>query len=438
MPRRPGLYLARAVMILRQLCRARRGPLADRAFRLLFAATTVTTIGDRLGSIALAFAVLDVADATGLGIVLAVRQAVQALVVLGGGVLADRLPRNVVLVGASWVQALAQAATAAIVLSGGASVASLAALAAVYGLGSGLVIPAEVGLVPDIVAPRHLQEANALRGLTRNVNAILGPALGGVAVVAGSPGTAIAIDAATFVVAAILLGRIRVPARPRGATGFLVELREGWREFTSRSWLWVTVTVFGLGNMFFMFWWVLGPAVTDERFGGAGAWAAILALGGAGAVVGGVLALRYRPRRPLVACVVAPLGFTVQFALLALEVPVWALCAGSFVANAGLAVHLALWFTIFQREVPAHAHSRVSAYDTLGSFVLNPVGAAVAGPVAVGLGTDAALWLAAGAILALNLVLLSLPAVWPVGRAAQSAQPVPQDGRRAPEYDPSP
>lgn len=406
----------------------RLGPLVERDFRLLFTATTITSIGDRLGSIALVFAVLDFGTATSLGIVLAGRQVVEAVVLLAGGVLSDRLPRNLVLVGASLIQAGAQAISAALVLSGSASVAALFALQALYGVGGGLVVPAETGLVPQTVSPARLQQANALQGLSRNFVRILGPAIGGAIVVAGSPGTALAIDAVSFLVCAVLLARIRVPRRVRGddAPSFLRELREGWTEFVSRTWLWSTVIVFGLGNVFFSFMMVLGPTAAEERLGGASAWATILTAGGFGALAGGVVAFRYRPARPLVVCVLTPLPFVLQFVTLALHAPLWVIAASAFVANVGLAIHLTLWFTVFQREVPEHAQSRVSSYDALGSFVLNPLGILAAGPVAVAIGLDGALWVAAAAILVANLSMLLIPSIWRIGGEAVAAAPAPE------------
>ena len=271
----------------------RLGALQERDFRLLFAGTTITTIGDRLAGIALAFAVLDMASATALGIVFAVRQGVQALVVVGGGVLSDRIPRNLVLVGASLVQGTAQAATAACVLTGTGGVGAIVALQAVYGIGLGLVLPAEVGLVPQTVSPARLQQANALQGMSRNMIGVLGPAVGGVVVVVSSPGIALAIDAVSFLVCADLLRRIRVAPRDgAGSHGFVHELREGWQEFTSRTWLWASVLLFGIGNLAFAGWIVLGPAIADERLGGAGPWAVILTAGGVGAVH------RRHPRHP--------------------------------------------------------------------------------------------------------------------------------------------
>jgi MFS family permease len=395
----------------------RFGALVEREYRLLFSATVVTSVGDAVGSIALAFAVLDVGTATDLGIVFAARQSAQAAVLVLGGVVSDRLRRDRVLVGASLVQGVAQAALAATVLTGHATLAIFVATGILYGVGLGLVVPAEVGLIPQTVSPERLQQANALQGLSRSGVRVLGPALGGVLVVAATPGWALALDSASFLACAALLGAMRIPPRA-DAVGrrFLHELRDGWREFTSRTWLWSTVLLFGLGNVFFMFWSVLGPAVADQRLGGAGPWATILSAGGVGAVAGGVMALRYRPRLPLVACVLWPLLYAPQFVALALGAPTSVVAAGSFVAGFGLSVHLALWFTVFQREVPERSQSRVSSYDALGSFVLMPIGSALAGPAAAALGVDGALLFAAAAIVVCNTSMLLIPAVWSIRR----------------------
>ena len=264
--------------------RARLGALAERDFRLLFAGTTITTFGDALGGIALAFAVLELpgASATDLGIVIATRQAADAAVLLAGGVLSDRLPRNLVLVGASLVQGVAQSATAALVLTGEATVGLLVALAALYGIGHGLIVPAEVGLVPQTVRPERLQQANALQGLSRNIVFALGPAVGGVLVVAGSPGVALAADAASFFVCAALLQRIRIPRRPDSdRAGVLARAARGLAR--------VLVAVVALGHRRAVrhresrvggLHRVLGPAIAKAELGGAGAWAVILSARG--------------------------------------------------------------------------------------------------------------------------------------------------------------
>jgi MFS family permease len=406
----------------------RLGPLVERDFRLLFAATTITTIGDRLAIIALAFAVLDLpgGSATDLGIVLAARQVVEAAVLLGGGVLSDRLSRAHVLVGASLVQATAQAIAATLILSGEATVPLLVATQALYGVGGGLVVPAEVGLVPQTVSSERLQQANALQGLSRNLTGILGPAVGGAIVVAGSPGVALAADAVTFLACAVLLAAIRVAPRERAAEApsFVRELREGWREFTSRTWLWATVLLFGIGNLVFSSWVVLGPTVFDEERGGAGEWATIITFSGVGAVAGGLLAMRIRPSRPLVGSIVAATPIVLPLLLLAAGAPVWLLCIGTSLSGAGIAVHLTLWFTVFQREVPEHAQSRVSSYDALGSFVLTPLGAVLAGPVAAAIGVGETLVGAAAVCVTCWAIMLLIPSVWSI-RAWTGERPTP-------------
>ena len=133
-------------------------------------------------------------------------------------------------------------------------------------------------------------------------------------------------------------------------------------------------------------------------------------------LVGGLVALRINPGRPLLACCIAPIPVLLQLAGLALAVPVAVLAAAAFVASIGLSIHLTLWFTVFQQQVPEHAQSRVSSYDALGSFVLTPLGTGIAGPVAAGLGTPNALWLAVGAILTLNTSMLLIPSVWAIRR----------------------
>jgi hypothetical protein len=410
------------------LCPVLRGRVAEgaaalreRQFRLLFGATLTTSLGDAVATIALAFAVLDVAGPTSLGLVLAARQAASAAVLVFGGVLSDRVRRNLVLVSASLVQGAAQGAIAVAALTDAATVPLFVACGVLWGLGDGLVVPAETGLVPQTVSPERLQPANALQGLSRSGVRVVGPAIGGVLVVALNPGWALAIDSLSFFLCAALLARMTIPPRADVAREpFLADLKAGWREFSSRTWLWSTVVIFGLGNVFFMFLQVLGPAVAEERLGGAGAWAAIVTSGGVGALAGGLVALRHSPSRPLVACILWPLSVLPEFVALAAGAPTWLIAAGAFVGGFGIANHVALWFTVFQREIPEYAQSRVSSYDAFGSYVLNPLGAAVAGPLAVAVGTSEALWLAAAAILVTNLSMLLLPAVWRIeGREPQ-------------------
>jgi MFS family permease len=252
------------------------GPLRERSFRFLFLGRTTTFIGNAFANIALAFAVLDLTGSkSDLGFVLAARTLPQVLFLLVGGIWADRLPRHRVMVVSNVVSGLSQGAIAVLLLTGQAEIWHLLALAAVNGLSTAFFFPAATGIVPQTVPQAMLQPANAILRLGQNASWIAGAALGGLVVAATSPGVGIAVDAAAFLVAAVLLAMIRLPATLRiEASNFFADLTEGWREFRSRTWLWVIVLQFGFVNaMILGVEGVLGPAVANDHLGGAAAWA---------------------------------------------------------------------------------------------------------------------------------------------------------------------
>jgi len=401
--------------------RDRLGALTEREFRLVFSSTTISAVGDGVASIALVFAVLHIAhnSPTAVGVVLACRQVAAAAIALAAGVLADRLPRHLVLVVVAAVQAVVQGAVGVLLVTHHANVALLAILGAVYGLADGFVIPASNGLIPAVISRARLQQANALLGLSRSILGFAAPALGGLLVAAGSPGSAILVDAASFAVAATLLVRVRVEPRADVVEPepFLRELREGWTEFRRQRWIFTTIVYFSLGNFAGQAWGVLGPLVMKQHYGGASTWGIVLSSFGVGLVAGGFVVLRWHPSRPLLASCFAAAPYGLGLWMLAFLVPLPVLIAAQVLAGVGIAVHLALWFTVFQQQVPEEARSRVSSYDALGSFVLVPIGTAVAGPVAGVIGVRETL-LAAGVLTLLtNAVVLARPEVWKI-RAA--------------------
>jgi MFS family permease len=338
--------------------------------------------------------------------------------VLVAGVWADRFPRHVILIGAAIVQGALQAATGTLVVTGTATVAALVALQTVYGIADGFVLPATTGLTPATISPGRLQEANALLGVSTNGTRIVGPALGGALVALGSPGLALLADAFSFGVAALLLAGLRLPARSEvvEAKSFIADLREGWGEFRRQTWIWTTIVFFGIGNFAGASYFVLGPIVAKRHLGGGFAWGLIVSAFGAGAILGGLVALRIRPRRPLLASCLAAVPYGLQTLAIGLRLPLQALIAVSATAGLGIAIHLALWFTVFQQQVPETARSRVSSYDALGSFVLIPLGSALAGPVASLVGISATL-IGSGLIsLACIAVVIAQPSVWAIAR----------------------
>lgn len=383
--------------------RMRLGPsfdaLRERNFRLLWIGQATSAFGNRIAPIAIAFAVLDLTgSAADLGYVLAAEALPMLVFVLLGGVWADRLPRQLLMLASDLVRMACQAVIAALLLAGAARVWELVALSAVFGTADAFFTPAGVGLTPLTVSAERLQQANALRALASSMAGILGPAFGGAIVAAISPGWALGVDAATFLVSAVSLALLRLPrtARKTGESSMRADLREGWREVTGRRWLWVTIVYWGIFNLTaFPAFRVLGPYVAKHSLGGASGWAAILTVGGVGSLAGGIVGLRTSPRRPLYACVGSTLFWWPPLVLLAARAPVPAIAVAFFVASVGMGWGVTLWPTILQQNVPPAAISRVSAYDYMGTFVVAPLGYALVGIVAGGIGVTQTLAVAA-------------------------------------------
>jgi predicted MFS family arabinose efflux permease len=302
-------------------------------------------------------------------------------------------------------------------------------LMAVYGAAQAFFDPASTGLVPQTVSRARLQQANGMLQLSRSTANVVGPAVGGVLVASVGPGWAFVADSATFVASAVFLALLRIERETRAVrTRFVADLVEGWREFTSRSWVWISVTYFAFFHLLVLApFWVLTPIVADDELGGAGAYATILTSMGVGAILGGLVALRAEPRRPL----------AVAFAVILLEVPLYLALAGAaplalialFALFGSAAINFAgtLWLTVLQTNIPERALSRVSSYDWLGSLVFLPVGYMLAGPAAEAFGVAETLVFAAVWSLGSTLVVLSLEAIRGVRRARpQSAlEPAP-------------
>jgi MFS family permease len=391
--------------------RSSTAPLREREFRLLFAGRTVSLVGNAIAPVALAFAVLDLTGSkTDLGLILTAREVPLVVFLLVGGIWADRLPRNRVMVGANVVSGVSQAGAAALLIAGHAEIWHLAVLAAFNGGASAFFFPAVAGVIPQTVPATLLQQANALLALAMNSAVIGGAAVGGLLVAAFGSGWAIAIDAATYVAGAVFISLMRLPAiQPNESKSFLRDLATGWHEFRSRTWLWVIVLQFSFLLMVCVGGFaVLGPAVADAELGGAKAWGAILTGQAAGLVVGGLLGLRFRPRRMLVAATVGILGVPLPLIALGFPLPVPVIVAVAFVAGVGNEVFGLMWQTTMQQEIPADKLSRVYSYDALGSIALVPVGYAIAGPLADAIGVRATLWGAAAIGIAVTLPVLAV------------------------------
>jgi MFS family permease len=388
----------------------RFGALRERPFRLLFLGQAVSLLGDGMVGVALAFAVLELTgSATDLGIVLAARTVPLVAFVLVGGVWADRLPRRALMVTTDLIRLAAHGLMAALLIADRAEVWMIAVLAGIAGAASAFFNPAITGIMPAVVSAERMQQANALRGLSEGAGRIAGPALAGVLVVGVGPGWALAVDAATFAVSAAFLALIPMPAHvPGEARPFIADLRDGWDDFRSRTWLWTTVASVTFGNMLFAAYFVLGPLVADRELGGAGDWALIVSAFGIGLLVGGVVLLRIDPQRPVLTATFAVALYTLPLAFLAIPTPAIVTAGAALVAGAGLAVANNLWETAQQRHVPPELLSRVSSYDWFGSLAAVPIGMLIWGPIADQIGVSTALWIAFTGQLASILALLAV------------------------------
>lgn len=397
------------------------GPLAHRPFRWLLAARTTGVLGNAVAPIALAFAVLDLTgSATDLGLVVAARSLANVAVLLLGGVLADRLPRSVILVGTSLAAAVTQAAVAVLVISGTATIASLVVLSVLNGAVAAMSLPAAAALVPETVPVDALRPANALLRLGLNAGSIVG-ASGGAGVVAlVGPGWGLAVDAAGFALAALLYSRTRLPDRtstgPRGSV--LSDLREGWREFAGRRWVWIVVAQFAAVNAAFVgATTVLGPVIADESFGRA-AWGLVVAAQTVGLAIGAVIALRWRPRRALVVGVALMTVTAAPVAALGILPTLPALVVAFALGGVALEIFAIAWDQSLQTHVPRDALARVYSFDMVGSFLAVPLGEVLVGPLADAVGTDSTLLGCAVVVLVASFLAASSRSVRRLGHAA--------------------
>lgn len=390
--------------------------LHESPLRRLVLAQLASSVGDFMVLGALPFAVFSIGGSVGqVGLALASQAIVLALLLMLGGVIGDRRSRRTVAIAADLLRFASQGIVAVLLIGGDAELWQLICAQAVLGGGTAFFMPAMNGLVPQTVRNERLQAANSLRGMATSSAGVIGPGIAAVVLATAGPGWAFAADSATFLVSATLLAGLR-PAKGETAVvsqrSMLDDLAEGWVEFRRRTWVWVVVAEFALLNtLVFAPFFVFGPTVAEQSLGGPGAWAAILAAMGAGELAGGLLALSWRPARPLLVATLAIVLWTAPLLLLATLAPVGLIATGAAAAGFSLALFGALWETTLQARIPTALLSRFSSYDLLGSLGLVPVGYLLGGLVQGGIGAEPGLIAAAGIIAIATVVVLAVPSV---------------------------
>jgi MFS family permease len=363
-------------------------PLAGRPYRLMWLGSTTSALGDAVVQIALVFAVLHIGGtATDIGLISALQTVARVAFLLAGGVWADRLRRQYVMMAADVLRGGVEAALAVLLLTGHARVWEIAVGAVLYGIGASFFGPAATGLTPETVPPDQLQQANSLLNLPQSFFSVGGPAVGGVLIAVFGTGWLFAFDAGSFVVSVICLAMLRLPPRSIPPPGsFLADLAEGWHELAIRPWYWINLIAHACWNFAIPALFVLGPVIAARSLGGAAAYGLISASFGIGAVAAGLFVLRVKPRRPLVVGnLLLTLGALPLLAL-AFSRSVPLICAANALNGFGLVTLNALWSSTMQVLIPDKVRSRVDSYDWLVSLVIMPVGYAVAGPLSSSIG----------------------------------------------------
>lgn len=405
--------------------------LQDKRFRWFFIARTTSLVGGSMAPVALAFAILHVEEsASAIATVLTGRTIALVVFLLIGGVIADRMPRRLVIQVSHALTALTQGVVAWLIISDNATIPMILAIECVNGAVSAFSMPSMQGLVPQLVEPRLLQQANALMSFARYGTQILGPVAAGILVAGPGPGWALAIDSATYVVAILALARIALPAATRRTSSMFSDLREGWHEFSSRTWLWVIVLAFGFLNAVHVgAIAVLGPyiAKTDPDLGVRG-WSIVLAAEAAGAVLMTLVLMRGNMRRPLRAGMLGVSLMAAPIFVLGVRPETIVLAVIAFVGGAGMEVFGTGWSVAMMENVPQEAQSRVWSYDMLGSYIAMPVGTMVFGWLATAADPRTVLAVSGVAYFVVSMGVLLIPSVRNLGRvepvAAEADSPV--------------
>jgi MFS family permease len=402
---------------------SRLGALQERQFRLLWLGQTASAVGDSVIYVALPFAVIQIGGgAAELGLVLASFTLARAGFIVVGGVWADRLPRRLVMLACDAIRAAVQATVAVALLTGGMEIWMFVVTSALFGAAQAFFTPASTGLVPETISGARLQQANALLKISEGAANIGGPALAGVLVAVFEPGVVYAIDSLSFAISAVFLARLRLkPREPSPRQHFLADLFDGAREAWSHIWLRVGFLAAAVANVGIGVMFVLGPLIAAEELGGATSWGIILTGGAVGGLLGGLLALRFRPRRPVPLAMVAwSLGALPLLALVP-PLPALVIALGSTLFAAGIVFGNAIWETLQQREIPQERLSRVNSFDWMVSLMFMPVGQALAGPLAEVVGEETVL---VGAALLIAVPCLAVLPLQGVRRGPTLAPPV--------------
>ncbi|MEU9607222.1 MFS transporter [Streptomyces sp. NPDC048057] len=390
----------------------------SRDFTLFFVARTVSVLGDHmLIPTTMTVAMLQAGHGVnGVGYALASHTAPLALFVIYGGVLVDRFTPVRVMIVADVLRLVLHAALALAFATGDPPLWLVLGLLALSGVSTAAFQPGYASVIPQIAS--DVQKANGAIRVAESLMTVAGPATAGLLLAFASVPVVLAIDAATFAISAVCLLalRLKIPRSPRRTT-IHRDLAEGWREFRARTWLWGVIVIW----MFYQVtvngpFLALGPSLITT-WHGEGTLGLVLAMFGLGSVFGGLVAMRFKPVRPLRAGAVALLGTVFSLLAVALQLPPALIATGYVVQGAGAAFWIVMFHTSVQTKIPPDVLGRVHAYDVAGSLVMRPVGQVAVGPVSTGVGAEPVLFFSSAMLVVTVGLLLAVPAIRGLRRA---------------------
>ncbi len=404
--------------------RRRQPEVWSRSFGLFFTARSVSMLGAAMVPFATAVGVGALGyGPTGVGLALAAWMAPFAVLILFGGVFADRFTPRRMMIGADATRVATQGVLAALFVFDRPQLWQVLVISAINGVAAAMYQPGVSSTVPRVA--RDVQRANATLRVSESIMLLAGPGVAGAIAGFSNVGVVFAIDAVGFAISAtcLLLLRLPVVATAPAEESMWRNLRGGWHEFRSRTWMWSVILiwiVFGIT--------LFGPIIplgsvliTDSL--GVRAYGLVMSASGAGTIVGGLVAMRVRPARPLMAGAIGLFGLALEPLTIATGMPLGVLMAAHVIGGTGWAFWSVMWATSIQTQVPSEALNRVTAYEVAGSTIAVPIGQAIAGPVAAVVGAPDLLIVSSVVAVCGCASLLLVPAVRRLSRRVEPTGP---------------
>jgi MFS family permease len=403
--------------------------LSDTRVARVAGAGFMSVIGDGCNAVAIPFAVLMLTRSPlALGVVLAARLFGLLLSLLVGGVVADRFERRNILVSADLARFCVQAVSAGALISGSGTVGLLSAAQLVHGLASGVFLPANGGYLPSIVSKERLQQVNGILVAGIDGGSIVGAVVGGLVTGGWGAGTALAVDAGSFLASAALIIGLPRAGNGREPDGMSAweKFATGFQEVWSRPWLRVGIAYFIVSQLFINGpLYALGPRISEDHYSGAETWGLVMGAFGLGSVLGGLIASKTQLRRPMPLILLVASLPAVLLLGLAFYIPVFWLFGAALVAGASAAFVDVGWWTLLQRQINERVISRILALDLFGYNLARPASIASAGPLAAVVTAPVVLVAAAAGLVFASVSTASLRIV----RVVEGSPPPPETDR---------